>query len=35
MEDPARSPDARRDPGYSIDALRYEQAERSKMPPTP
>ena len=30
MEDPSLAPDAKRDAGYSVDALRYEQAERYK-----
>jgi hypothetical protein len=29
-EDPALSPNAKRDPGYSLDKLRYEGAERYK-----
>jgi len=31
MDDPARTPGAKRYAAHSIDALRYEQAERAKM----
>ena len=30
MQDPALAPNALRDPGYSVDALRHEEAERYK-----
>ena len=31
MQDPALSPDVKRNPGYSLDALRFEQTERFKV----